>query len=165
MQQNTDPGAALAAEYGLQRSPEWPEAEKKHRQIEPDCVACGSAANLNVHHILPFHFCILLGRPELELDQRNLITLCEGTTNHHLLLGHLDNWQSYHKNVKTDAPGPFKGMTDQEIRANELWQQLMKNRPAAWEQMNDNDKAAFRQLMDLMYPPVTVATQNPDASN
>jgi hypothetical protein len=30
-----------------------------------------------VHHIFPFHYCIALGRPDLELDDRNLITLCE----------------------------------------------------------------------------------------
>ena len=164
MQQNSDPGGQVAAQYGLHRSSKWPAVQKKHIQIEPACVACGSSANLNVHHILPFHFCILLGRPELELDQRNLVTLCEGTTNHHLLLGHLDNWQSYHKNVKTDAPGPFKGMTDAVIRANQLWQEVMKNRPPVWEKMNDADKAAFRLLMDTMYPPVTMGTQGGNTS-
>jgi len=34
-------------------------------------------AGLQVHHIFPFHYCIALGRPDLELDDRNLITLCE----------------------------------------------------------------------------------------
>lgn len=159
MQQKTDLGATLAAQYGLHRSTKWPAAQKKHLQMEPACAACGTSGNLNVHHILPFHFCILLGRPELELDQRNLITLCEGETNHHLLLGHLDDWQSYHRNVKTDAPGPFKGMTNQQIRANLAWQDLMKNRPPVWEKMTDEDKATFRQLMDTLYPLVTTGTQ------
>jgi len=152
MQQNADPGAQVAAQYGLQRSPEWPKAEKDHLQLQPTCVACGGTENLQVHHILPFHFCILLGRPDLELDQRNLITLCQGTNNHHLLLGHLDDWQSYNHTVKQDAPGPFNGMTDQQIRADLAWQAMVKGRPPVWEQMTDADKAAFRQLMDTLYP-------------
>ena len=107
---------------------------------------------MQVHHILPFHFCILLGRPDLELDQRNLITLCQGTSDHHLLLGHLDDWQSYNHTAKQDAPGPFKGMTEQQIRADLAWQQMVESRPAVWELMTDADKAAFRQLMDTLYP-------------
>jgi hypothetical protein len=152
MQQNPDPGAQVAAQYGLQRSPEWPKAEKDHLQLQPTCVACGGTENLQVHHILPFHFCILLGRPDLELDQRNLITLCQGTSDHHLLLGHLDDWQSYNHTVTQDAPGPFKGMTEQQIRADLAWQQMVESRPPVWELMTDADKAAFRQLMDTLYP-------------
>ena len=52
-----------------------------------------------MHHIFPFHYCIALGRPDLELDDRNLITLCEDEAgkpgqNHHLLVGHLDDFES-----------------------------------------------------------------------
>jgi hypothetical protein len=32
--------------------------------------------SVQVHHIFPFHDCVALGRPDLELDERNLITLC-----------------------------------------------------------------------------------------
>ena len=31
---------------------------------------------VQVQHIFPFHYCVALGRPDLELDERNLITLC-----------------------------------------------------------------------------------------
>lgn len=153
MQQGTDFGLEQAKLNGVEaRSPKWPEAERKHREMEPTCVACGSADNLNVHHILPFHFCVLLGRPELELDQRNLITLC---VNHHLLLGHLDDWQSYHKEVREDASGPagrFYNLLAEVIRENAIWLALEKSRPPVWEKMTDQEKADFRQLMDMMYP-------------
>ncbi len=33
-------------------------------------------------NIFPFHYCIALGRPDLELGQRNLITLCEDEAGH-----------------------------------------------------------------------------------
>jgi len=152
-----DPGAQEAAKYGLYRSYKWPETEKVHLMLEPACVACGRGTYLQVHHILPFHFCILLGRPELELDQRNLITLCSGPDNHHLLLGHLDDFQSYHKDVRMAATGPYKGLTMAAIRADAAWQMLVKGRPPAWEQMTDEEKGAFRQLMDAMYPSAPAA--------
>lgn len=161
MQQYHDPGAKVAAQQGLQRSSQWSTVAGEHLLLEPVCKACGSKDNLQVHHVLPFHFCILLGRPELELDQRNLITLCEGAENHHLLLGHLDDWQSYNQDVRSDAAGPFYGMTGASIRANPSWQAQEKKRPPAWAQMNDANKAAFRLLMDTLYPMegTTVLTQ------
>jgi hypothetical protein len=161
MQQHHDPGAQVAGQQGLQRSPQWPMVAGEHLQLEPVCRACGSTDNLQVHHVLPFHFCILLGRPELELDQRNLITLCEGANNHHLLLGHLDDWQSYNQEVRLDVAGPFYGMAGASIRANPAWQTEEKKRPPAWAQMSDAAKAAFRLLMDTLYPleGATVSTQ------
>jgi hypothetical protein len=30
MQQNADPGAQVAAQFGFHRSPKWPKAEKDH---------------------------------------------------------------------------------------------------------------------------------------
>lgn len=152
MKHFVDPGAQVAAKQGLQRSPQWPGVEREHLRFEPTCMACGSTDNLQVHHVLPFHFCVLLGRPELELDQRNLITLCEGANNHHLLLGHLNDWSSYNRDVRSDVAGSFNGMTGDSIRANPAWEAKEKQRPPVWEQMNDNEKAAFRLLMDTMYP-------------
>ena len=36
---------------------------------------------MQVHHVFPFHSCIALGLPDLELDLRNLITLREHEAN------------------------------------------------------------------------------------
>lgn len=44
------------------------------------CEACGTRREIEVHHIRPVHLF-----PELELDARNLLTLC---ATHHRELGH-----------------------------------------------------------------------------
>lgn len=57
---------------------------------------CGNEKNLEVHHIQPFHL-----QPELELDQSNLITLCEAIgADCHLRQGHLGNWKGCNPNIR-----------------------------------------------------------------
>ena len=73
--------------WGDPRSSQWSRVRNHHIEIHPSCEACGSQADLNVHHILPFYL-----RPELELDPANLITLCR---EHHFRVGH-------------DPDGPWK---------------------------------------------------------
>jgi 5-methylcytosine-specific restriction enzyme A len=83
------------------RSPHWPKVREEHLQIQPVCVVCGGSVKLNVHHIKPFHL-----HPELELDHKNLVTLCEAEkdgVNCHLLFGHLGNFRSFNKDVREDA--------------------------------------------------------------
>src|SRR6202049_95726 len=101
------------------RSPEWPRVERVHLQRQPHCICCkpgtNTRAGLQVHHIFPFHYAIALGRPDLELDDRNLITLCEDEAgkpgqNHHLLVGHLDDFESSNLAVVEDAARTFYGM-------------------------------------------------------
>jgi 5-methylcytosine-specific restriction protein A len=72
---------------GRERSGRWRRVRREHLEIEPDCAACGSSDDLEVHHILPFN-----EYPELELARGNLITLCR---EHHWLIGH-----------DADGPGP-----------------------------------------------------------
>ncbi len=126
MPERRDHGAEVARQHGHERSPEWERVEREHRLREPACVACGhTGEGLQVHHIQPFHL-----HPELELDQNNLITLCEVKEyDHHLLLGHLDEWESYNKDVRTDAAHQFHGKTAEQIRADPRWQEKMKHRP------------------------------------
>ncbi|HTK07862.1 MAG TPA: HNH endonuclease [Ktedonobacteraceae bacterium] len=120
-----DPGARVAYQHGKPRSPEWPRVAHEHLSHEPACVVCGHRGRgLQVHHIKPFHL-----YPELELDPKNLITLCEirGRT-HHLLVGHLGDWESYNKRVRVDA----KRYSDQSaaaIKANPTWQKEATQRP------------------------------------
>lgn len=122
---NQDHGAEIARHYGRERSPEWPRVEKEHLLIEPACVACGhKGRGLQVHHIKPFHL-----YPALELDPHNLITLCEiKGRDHHLLLGHLDDWASYNPNVRIDVKRFHKESATQ-IRANPAWQAEEARRP------------------------------------
>ena len=83
------------------RSSHWPKARKEHLAKNPTCAICGGSKLLEVHHIRPFHL-----HPDLELDPKNFITLCENGkdgVNCHLLFGHLGNFKSFNVDVKTDA--------------------------------------------------------------
>ncbi len=120
-----DYGAHIARAHGHERSPEWPRVAKEHRLRESACVACGyKGKKLQVHHIKPFHL-----HPHLELDPHNLITLCEVRgRDHHLLLGHLDAWDSYNEHIRQDVKR-FYRKTAAQIRADLAWQRKMVQRP------------------------------------
>ena len=121
-----DHGLAMARKYGIEgRSPEWPALAHAHLAKEPGCRVCGhTGQGLQVHHIKPFHLF-----PELELDPNNLITLCElKGRDHHLLIGHLDDWASYNPQVRTDVDKYHKENAPT-IKANPAWQKEELNRP------------------------------------
>ena len=84
------------------RSGHWPAARKAHLEKFPTCAVCGSADDLEVHHIRPFHL-----HPDLELDPSNFVTLCESKRvaglNCHIIFGHLGNFRSWNVNVLADA--------------------------------------------------------------
>ena len=78
----------VTLEREMPRSDRWPTVRKNHLKEEPKCAWCGGTASLEVHHIIPFHLDI-----SKELDDSNLITLCETTGgdpsgNCHLKHGH-----------------------------------------------------------------------------
>jgi hypothetical protein len=106
---------------------------------------------VQVHHIFPFHYCVLLGWPDLELDQRNLITLCETESghveeNHHLLIGHLDDFKSSNLDVVNDAKKTFSGMTADQIKADPRWQL----KPL--DKMSQQEKDDFTAQMNKVFP-------------
>jgi hypothetical protein len=80
------------------RSPRWERTRRLFLAKWPQCAVCAldaaQAGGLNVHHVVPVEFVRRAGRPDLELDERNLITLCEAGENHHLVVGHLGDWRS-----------------------------------------------------------------------
>jgi 5-methylcytosine-specific restriction protein A len=80
------------------RSSGWKEVRDDFLRKNPTCAACGETENLQVHHIVPFHL-----KPELELIETNLITLCMNKNECHLEIGHGDSWKCYNPNVKEDA--------------------------------------------------------------
>jgi len=156
-----DYGALEAARFGISRSPKWPHVEKAHRRLQPNCVACipgtNTQAGLQVHHIFPFHYCIALGRPDLELDQRNLITLCQDEPgkpgqDHHLLICHLDDFQSSNLLVVTDAQQTFYGLPADQIRQNAIWLQEEASRLKPLDQMTQEDKDNFINQMNTRFP-------------
>lgn len=81
------------------RSPHWPTVRKHFLEQNPTCAACGGTEFLACHHKLPFHI-----HPELELDFRNLVTLCESPTRLcHFRTGHSYDWKAYNEHVIEDA--------------------------------------------------------------
>lgn len=86
---------------GSKRSDKWPAVRAAHLKQFPRCAVCQGTKKLEVHHMKPFHL-----HPELELDPKNLITLCENKAdgvNCHLLFGHLGNFKSFNANVIPDS--------------------------------------------------------------
>jgi hypothetical protein len=82
--------------FGQKRSYLWKKIRQKHLDKNPCCAACGSCEKLDVHHIIPVSI-----DPSKELDQDNLITLCNKYC--HFVFGHLMNWKSYNLNIISDA--------------------------------------------------------------
>jgi hypothetical protein len=147
-----DRGAQEASRHGIARSTEWPKIEREHREKEPTCAVCGSKDKIQVHHVFPFHYCIALGRPDLELDDRNLISLCESQPNdHHLLIGHLDSFQSSNLKVRADVSN-YIHQDETQIKANTTWQSEVNTRLKPLDKMTDQDKADFVKLMNETYP-------------
>lgn len=120
-----DKGAEVARKHGLERSSDWPRVAHEHLAHEPACRVCGhDGEGLQVHHIKPFHLF-----PELELDPNNLITLCEVKgRDHHLLIGHLDDWESYNPAVRTDV-NHYHDLNARQIRKDPAWQKEVERRP------------------------------------
>lgn len=94
----------LVARVTEGRSPKWQTVRNAFLDKHPNCEACGNGnrKQLNVHHKVPFHVA-----PERELDESNLVTLCEAGgklgMNCHLTLGHLGNWKAWNDHVLEDA--------------------------------------------------------------
>lgn len=71
------------------RSVQWNKVRKAYLKNNSVCAVCGGKEGLQVHHIKPVHL-----YPELELDPKNLITLCTNKKfNCHLKIGHGGNFR------------------------------------------------------------------------
>jgi 5-methylcytosine-specific restriction enzyme A len=96
----------------VQRSSRWSTVRKAFLLKNPTCAACGGRTKLEVHHIIPFHI-----DPSKELDEANLIVLCEsddGGVLCHLHFGHLGSYKAYNPDVIEDA---------------RIWKEKIDNRP------------------------------------
>lgn len=89
---------------GLRRSSQWPTARRLHLKMEPVCQWCHGSLFLEVHHISAFHV-----SPEKELDQKNLITLCERPFRRcHFKRGHFEDWHAQNPNVRNECIDHWK---------------------------------------------------------
>ena len=129
------------------RSPLWESTRRAFLAKWPQCAVCASDAvhapdALNVHHVVPVEFVRRAGRPELELDERNLITLCEAGENHHFVVGRLGDWLSYNPDVRGDAASvDCRGKRSGEIEGMAWWKERRAGRPKHWGEMTAGDVA------------------------
>jgi len=84
--------------FGATRSSGWSGVRKTHIKQYPKCAVCGVTKKLSVHHKKPFHM-----HPELELDPKNLVTLCESAGMQcHITFGHLGDYKCVNNSVDKD---------------------------------------------------------------
>lgn len=162
--QTFDAGLLVAQTIGItERSSKWATFQKNYLIKNNYCITCGKAKKytnnngLQVHHIIPYHICIELNRPDLELDERNLITLCQTdfdikTENHHLLIGHLNDWESFNKTVLPNAKLNFHSQTSQKIKLNAKWLKKTFKRPKRINDMSSIEKEALKKYINKRFP-------------
>lgn len=96
--------------FGAKRSPRWSQVRAQHIALYPKCVFCNKKGKLlfpnSVHHKKVFHL-----HPELELDPKNLCTVCPRC---HLIFAHLGSFQSFNETIDEDA---------------KIWNEKITNRP------------------------------------
>jgi hypothetical protein len=139
----------------MPRSPQWPEVQRaclvKNNYM---CAACGiqGAGLVQVHHMIPFQYCVAYGRPELEFNPQNLIPLCEGlqTKDHHIAIGHLGDFQHLNQDVRTDITGPWKDIAGAAI---EQLPDFIARRKWPAKPVSPADEAALIALMNDWYGP------------
>src|SRR5215471_8414150 len=142
----------IEKKFNLKRSSKWPEVEREFRETHPRCAACGATDQLNVHHMFPFHFVVICGRPDLELDPRNLITLCtKHTHQHHLLLGHLDDYESYNPQVSQFIEHDAR-RTSEQIRSDSAFREAYLSKPKHLDQMSQDERDSFKKILDGRLP-------------
>lgn len=87
---------------GMKRSPRWRDCRNKFLAKYPVCWVCGSKKKLTAHHIIPFHVA-----PELELDHKNLMPLCQNgrlkSINCHAAIGHNCDWKKFNPQAVADS--------------------------------------------------------------
>ena len=141
--------------FSLPRSPQWPEVQRACLEKNNyTCAACGIQGKglIQVHHIIPFQYCVVYGRPELEFNPKNLIPLCEGpnTNDHHVAIGHLGDFQHLNQDVLTDITGPWKALARVAI---EILPDFLARKKWPVKPVSADDQAALIALMNQWYGP------------
>lgn len=162
MSMTHDRGEETGAPYAGPRSPHWHSRRNEFLATNPDCFACDPDSpfehvGIQAHHLYPYHYCVLAGRPDLELDFRNLVPAGETeegkpAPDHHELIAHGGDFKRYNPNAVHDA-ATFRGMTTEEIKADSRWAAIHAALPKAWPDMTGYERRTFREHLDAVLPP------------
>ena len=141
--------------FSMPRSPQWPEVQRACLvKNNYTCAACGirGEGKVQVHHIIPFQYCVVYSRPELEFNPNNLIPLCEGpeTNDHHVAIGHLGDFQYLNQDVLTDIAGRWKDLARAAI---EILPDFIARRKWPAKPVSADDQAELISLMNQWYGP------------
>lgn len=142
-------------ELAAPRDPRWNEVRDNYLKAHNKCVVCGRSTDLQIHHMFPVSYVRALGRPELELDDRNFMTLCETESgsdaqNHHLLIGHLDDWKSMNQNVMADAK-KYVNKKAQDIKQDQHWKQEKAGKPKPASELTASERAHILSLIEAKF--------------
>lgn len=138
----------------LPRSPHWPTRERSHLLIQPRCLVClrdDSETNLTVHHRYPFAYLVGMERPDLELDERNLFTICD---DHHLTVGHLNYFGSYNPRFEHFV-AMCRGLTLPQIRSAHEFVSAVQSRPKPFAKMDYWERSALLTEINRNMPKVS----------
>ena len=80
--------------YKFDNPRKWLNVQREKRRLNPRCQVCGSDVKLQIHHIIPTSVDY-----SKVYDLANLVTLCGGHRNCHLVHGHLGNYNSHNPNI------------------------------------------------------------------
>lgn len=147
-----DPGAKAGRKHGVRRANKWVSVRRAYLKVHPACELCGCLQKVEVHHKMPFHVSAHIGRPDLELDLRNLITLCSDAPHeHHVLLGHLGDYQSYLRSIPWGARRLGR-LRKAEIMSDPAWRRRVSRRPKDVGKLTADATAELRRWTDRRYP-------------
>ncbi len=104
------------------------------------CEISGATTDLEAHHIIPFHYCIWLDLPQLELEPRNLIVLSGSPINYHLLLGHLGDFSTYNPYITNIKKWKSLIKHFPRLKDSPFWQGCKKRRPKFIKDMGEKEK-------------------------
>ena len=90
------------------RSPKWRALRDRFVAENPFCAGCGVGHSLEVHHLTPFH-----ARPDLELDESNLVVVCRDC---HWNCCHLRDWSLHNKFCLDDLRAYRQRFTDARLK-------------------------------------------------
>jgi len=152
--------AEIIAQYGIQRHNDWGKIARQHLIGQPKCLICGlnvlynliQEGSCNVHHKYPLQHCIAVNRPDLELDRRNMFTVCaRHFDHHHLLIGHLEDWESYNPHLETTI-ALVRNLTQVQIRNTIMFCEAVKNRPKPLKEWSEAEKNIFKNHLEEVMP-------------
>ena len=137
------------------RSEHWHTCEHAFMQASVGCVMCGRKdVPRNAHHIVPYHFLVTVGRPDLECDPRILADMCvEHEEEHHLLVGHLGSFESYNPKLM-ECVEKWRGFNKLQIQIRDDYRAFVADRPKPLHMWSEDERKVLKAYLDEHYPPL-----------